>query len=350
MSYFRLLLLVLLTTAYLLAGCSENPTGVEPPDEETTHPLDWLPLYDAGCTPQPVNNVEGRIVFQARAEDENTRLYTVNPDGSDLRVVTSGNYNSTKARWSRDGTMLAFQSDSIDTTIGPMMYVMDASGSIQPAVPDYYGSGFHMAGVVRDWSPDNRFLLALACELCDPFPVSFQFLLDLTGAVPPFQLTATPEVPFNVSGSTLSPDGSMIAFSWADTTSRRLLVADADGTNLRRFETTEAGNWPAWSPDGCRIAFGRIPEGERLVEIYYYDLTTGEVNRVTEHSDERHFDFPRWSPDGTRLVFSSRFTGRVPSDRNLYIHTVNLDGTDLRRVVDIPTADFPDWSWEDPVF
>ncbi len=334
----------------MLMGCSENPAGMEPPEEEATLPIDTLPLFNAGCTPRPVNNIEGRIVFQARAEDEKTRLYTVNPDGFDLRVVTSGNYNSTKARWSRDGTMLAFQSDSINTTLGPMMYVMDVSGNIQPIVPDYYGSDLHMVGEVHDWSPDNRFLLALACEVCNPFPSYFQFLLDLTGAMPLLRLTATEEVPFNVSGSTLSPDGSMIAFSWADTTSRRLLVTDADGTNLRRFDTTEPGAWPAWSPDGCKIAFTRKPEGERLNEIYYYDLTTGEVTRVTEHSDERHYGSARWSPDGTRLVFSSRFTGRVPSDRTLNIYTVNLDGTDLRRVVDIPTADFPDWSWADSDF
>jgi Tol biopolymer transport system component len=331
-----------------LGACDSTPAAVEPdPEPPTETPLDTIPLYTEACTPRPANpGVTGQIIFDARDEEGVSRLYVVHPDGSDLRELPTGDYNSYFPRWSRDGSKVAFESDSIRTTLGLMLYVMDvASGTVRAAAPDFYGDDLPMVGRARDWSPDGRYLLASACQFCDVATISFLYLVDLTRASEPKQLTRTEEAPIRGIGGALSPDGSQIIIP----SDERLFILNADGSNLRRFgiEWT-GGNRPAWSPDGCKLAFSKSPEGQRENELYYFDMETGETVRVTHHTSLEHYSFPRWSPDGQQLVFySHRSTSENPS-RDTFIYTVNLDGTGLGRVVDIPTAKFPDWSWAEP--
>ena len=57
--------------------------------------------------------------------------------------------------------------------------------------------------------------------------------------------------------------------------------------------------YPAWSPEGDRLAFSRDESGIR--NIFIKNVETGEENRLTEGT----FDDiqPSWSPDGKTIVF-----------------------------------------------
>jgi Tol biopolymer transport system component len=60
--------------------------------------------------------------------------------------------------------------------------------------------------------------------------------------------------------------------------------------------------WPAYSPDGRKIAFGSSRSGDFEISVMNADGT--ETRRLT-HSpglDAR----PAWSPDGARIDFASR--------------------------------------------
>ena len=73
-------------------------------------------------------------------------------------------------------------------------------------------------------------------------------------------------------------------------------------------------SWPAWSPDGRKLAFTSERDGN--YELYSYDLTSGSETRLTDHpaSDA----FPAWSPSGSEIAFVSA------SDGQLEVYVLNL--------------------------
>ena len=84
--------------------------------------------------------------------------------------------------------------------------------------------------------------------------------------------------------------------------------------------------WPAWAPDGSKIAFTRAatfsPEDDR--EIYVMDDDGGKLLNLSQ--DPAKDQLPAWSPDGTRVVFYSDRDGKT----NIYM--ANADGSGLRRL------------------
>ena len=101
--------------------------------------------------------------------------------------------------------------------------------------------------------------------------------------------------------------------------------------------------WPTLSPDGNRIAFNmnagplvwcdlrQFRDRDQPVKIT--DRTGGGVTRLTDEGAAYGDLWPRYSPDGRRIVFSSR------RDDDFEIYVMNADGTDQRRLTDIPGID-----------
>jgi len=146
----------------------------------------------------------------------------------------------------------------------------------------------------------------------------------------------------------LSPDGNRIAYLsekdfyfvdlWlADGNTgkpiRRLLKSSASGNyETFRFITSSA----SWAPDGQRLAIAAQRGGRD-------DIVIVDGTRNRQLNDIRlpiaGANTPTWSPDGTRLVFSGLDGGL--SD----LYTVNVDGSDLRRLTNDKEADLhPVWS------
>ena len=79
---------------------------------------------------------------------------------------------------------------------------------------------------------------------------------------------------------------------------------------------------PVWvpriSPDGRRIAFGRVGEEGPFADIWIYDRTLGTSQRLTSGGDVGlDYNDPVWSPDGRRLALSA-----VNGDtKDLYVMT-----------------------------
>ena len=105
------------------------------------------------------------------------------------------------------------------------------------------------------------------------------------------------------TSSTLSPDGTRVAFSWAGESQETsdIYVKMLGSENPLRLTTTE---WretdPAWSRDGRSITFIRV-EGEQA-GIFRVASIGGAVTRIGDCSpNARHLS---WSPSGNALVFS----------------------------------------------
>jgi TolB protein len=91
----------------------------------------------------------------------------------------------------------------------------------------------------------------------------------------------------------------------------------------------------AWSPDGRKLAFVSLRDGNR--EIYVMNADgSGQENLTRQPASDSH---PSWSPDGRKLGFVSR------RDGNAEIYVMNADGSGLRNLTRTPTDDLgPAWS------
>lgn len=102
-----------------------------------------------------------------------------------------------------------------------------------------------------------------------------------------------------------SPTGRQILYTSDQSGNPQINVVDAEGTGARRV--TFAGNWndeAAWSPDGSRIAFACRNEGD--FNICVMDFATGQTVQLTSEGSNGH---PSWSPDGEKIAYSSRRGG-----------------------------------------
>jgi TolB protein len=104
-----------------------------------------------------------------------------------------------------------------------------------------------------------------------------------------------------------SPDGRRIAFASSRDGDFELYVMNADGTGVRRLTHSPGLDIrPAWSPDGRRIAFTSNRDGN--FEIYVMNADGSALRQVTHHLERD--DYPSWHPDGKRLAIVSERSGR----------------------------------------
>ena len=111
--------------------------------------------------------------------------------------------------------------------------------------------------------------------------------------------------------------------------------------------TTAAGSksQPAWSPDGTRLLYvskGAKTEdtGEMEDEIWLLDLTAQDPQPVNISQQKGNDSDPIWSPDGRMIAFvnQNQFTDV------LQIYTINVDGTEKRRISGDYYETNPQWT------
>ena len=107
-----------------------------------------------------------------------------------------------------------------------------------------------------------------------------------------------------------SPDGSQVTFASDRDGTLEVYVANADGTGTRRITRLGWANLSRFSPDGSRIAFNGIIDGESGSQLYTVDVRGSEEPRIMT---DWEFGGGRgeWSDDGW-IYFNSRAGGRVP--------------------------------------
>jgi Tol biopolymer transport system component len=143
-----------------------------------------------------------------------------------------------------------------------------------------------------------------------------------------------------------SPDGSRIAFIRDADNEHALYISGLDGSNLGRLSSSPVAlAEPAWSPDGSKIAYLR---GYDLTygglanitvcgsEIYVIDVFSGKGMNLTHGAGGVD---PAWSPDGTRIAFGSA------RDGNYDIYTMSPSGDEIKRLTHTDWAEAePAWS------
>jgi len=143
-----------------------------------------------------------------------------------------------------------------------------------------------------------------------------------------------------------SPDGSRIVFQSNCEGNDEIYVMNADGSHpIRLTNNTKSDGGPRFSPDGSRIVF--VSERDGNTEIYLMNADGSGQKRLTNNpADDSH---PGWSPDGSRIIFNSSRDTPDPKldwwEQYHNIYTMNLDGSDVRRITNCRTVcTFPSYS------
>ena len=130
-----------------------------------------------------------------------------------------------------------------------------------------------------------------------------------------------------------SPDGTRVAFlSNRDTMPSEkywrvgLYTMAADGADVQHLTTGLAVAFqpPAWSPDGRSIAVTARRPGEASEGLYLVQADGAGFMRLSEAVSGGS-----WSPDGTRLAFAK------PVGAVVALYTIAADGTDAQRVTTV---------------
>jgi len=145
-------------------------------------------------------------------------------------------------------------------------------------------------------------------------------------------LTSPPAGTFDLFPA-YSPDGTRIAFTrGVDPAEPEIYVMNADGSGVTRLTNLGDSNTraPAWSPDGTKIAFHSSLSGSPRANVWTMNADGSNPQPLVEGN------WPSWSPDGTRIAFA------ISGD----IAVVNVDGSGLQTLNEggAVGASDPDWS------
>jgi Tol biopolymer transport system component len=145
-----------------------------------------------------------------------------------------------------------------------------------------------------------------------------------------------------------SPDGARVAFR-SERDRGGVFLMGATGESVRRL--TDFGYFPAWSPDGKRLAVSTQefdnPNSRRLDPsmIWVVDAQTGEKRQLTTEANGDAAQ-PSWSPGGARVVYWGKHQG---GRRDLW--TVAADGGEPVQLTDDDPFDWnPVWSADGHVY
>jgi len=261
-----------------------------------------------------------KLIFQSRRDGrECDQIYTMNIDGSDVKMVSTGDGRTTCSYF--------FPGDK------RILYSSTHLGAKQCPPPPDYSKGYVWA-------------------IYDTFDI-FTAKPDGTDLK---QLTNTPGYD---AETTISRDGKLVFTSKRDG-DLDIYTMDANGKHVKRL-TNELGydGGPFWSYDGKQIVYRAYhPQTEKEKADYIALLkqnlirpTTLEIwvmnedgtnKRQVTHLNKASFA-PYFFPDGKRIIFASNMAD--PKGRDFDLYKVNVDGSGLERITYNDTFDgFPMFS------
>jgi serine/threonine-protein kinase len=239
-------------------------------------------------------------------------LWSIAPDGSDLRQLTAGGFN-TSPIWLRDGRALLFISDRDG---GRDIYQLDLDRSGGPrGPPRRFTTGMNAERIALS-GDGTRLVWSVTTESSNIWavPLSAEEPAPISHARPLTQGTRV------IEGFDLSPDGEWLYFdSDHKGISHIFKRRVAGGEEIQLTDGPAPDFGPAVSPDGREIAFHSPRNGNR--DIFVIPAAGGSPVQVSTSPQE---DWNvHWGPTGRALVWDEAFN----QDSTLWTTTGRADGT-----------------------
>ena len=247
-----------------------------------------------------------KLVFQSTVDSMKCdQIFTMNVDGSDKKLVSTGNGRTTCAYFYPDETKI--------------IYASTHHHDLHCPPPPDRSKGY-------------------VWKLYETFDI---FLKDGDELK---QLTNTDGYD---AEATVSPSGDKIVFTTLRDGDPELYVMNLDGTEQTRLTFEKGYDGGAFfSPDGKKIVFraSRPVTDEQLVdyndlvengyvrpsalEIFIMDADGKNMKQITNLGKASFAPF--FHPSGEKIIFSTNYNGDSPRDFNLWM--INVDGTGLERI------------------
>jgi Tol biopolymer transport system component len=264
-----------------------------------------------------------QLIFQSKRDGRGCdQIYTMNADGSNVRMVSNGEGRTTCSYFFKDRKRILYGTTHL-------------AKKECPPNPDY------SKGYVWAIYPEYDIVAANA---------------DGTKIKP---LTETPGYD---AEATVSPDGKRIIFTSMRDGDLDLYSMDKDGKNVKRL-TTELGydGGAFFSPDSKQIVYRafhpkteteiaryRQKLAENLIEPTVFEIWTMNANGTNKRQVTKlgAASFaPYFTPDGKRIIFCTNYFAIDQRKRNFDLALINVDGSGLERVTFNETFDgFPMFS------
>ncbi|MBI3076324.1 MAG: PD40 domain-containing protein [Deltaproteobacteria bacterium] len=342
----------LLLTAGLVASADpratarDGPAVLRAPDPRERHLAKLRQLTFGGQNAEAYFSADGRrLIFQSTRDGRRCdQIYTMALDGSDLRLVSTGQGATTCGLFFPDRPRFLYASTHLGSPDCPPRPDprQGYAWALHPAY-DLFSANLDGSGLTRltetpgydaegAVSPDGRHIVFTSMRDGDPEI----YVMDADGRRP---RRLTHAVGYD-GGAFFSPDGTMIVYrafhprteaerqAYAADLARNvfrptwleIFVMDADGRNQRQVTHLGAASFaPYLHLNGRQVIFAsnaHDPRG-RGFALYLVNLDGSGLERVT--FAEGFASFPMFSPDGRTLVFTSTRHASAPREFNIFI-------------------------------
>jgi TolB protein len=334
----------LIITQFTLAAAQENSLAVT----GEKHLQNIKQLTFGGENAEAYFSSDGKqLSFQSKRDGRGCdQIYTMNTDGSNVKMVSNGTGRTTCSYFQKNGKRVIYASTHLGSkdcppnpdfskgyvwAIYPTYDIFEADADGKNIKPLTTTPGYDAEATI---SPDGKKIIFTSMRDGD----LDLYVMDKNGKN---VKRLTTELGYD-GGAFFSPDGKQIVYRsfhpkteaeiarYKDRLANNLIeptvfevwVMNADGTNKRQVTKLKAASFaPFFTPDGKRIIFCTnyfaTDQRKRNFDLALINVDGSGIERVTYNES---FDgFPMFSPDGKKLVFASNRNAKTQGDTNVFI-------------------------------
>ena len=310
--------------------------------EEKSDRLTPMDVFHLQYAADPQISPDGKRIVYTRqfsdvmADKRESNLWIINFDGTEDRALTTGSYSDSEARWSPDGTRIAYISDRAGK---PQIYVRWMDNGQTAELTNLENGPSDLS-----WSPDGKL-------------ISFSAFVE----VEPPKIATLPKAPEGAKWADAPKVYDRLIYRFNNRGylkpgfEQRFVVA-ADGGAPRQLTSGNLpyGGWEfsgngraVWTPDGKYLIFSANAhpdyEYEPLnSEVYELSLEDGQVTALTSRNGPD--ESPAISPDGKTIAYTG-FDDRYQGHQTTHLYLMNRDGSNSRVATPRLDRDVRDPQW-----
>ncbi len=309
--------LVLLGSS-ILASCRASSPGLPPTSPYGADARVQTPFQPhSAFAPRARQKTNGPIIIMANPNGS-WQLYSINSDGKALHQIThlpATSFTLWFPELSPDGTRIVFN------------YYPNNSGPLDVYTINVGGGGLKRIvhnGVLGspNWSPDGKRLIYSTFSATTGRK---SYLVTTPVDQPERQTVVTSDLYEHFWGEYM-PDGQSIMYVTSQGGVDETWIMNADGSDKRPLTAAAPAFCPySISADGKRVLLNdHCPDGQLPPTIWVMNIDDQKVTQLT-HSQAGSADlYPAYSPDGKKIAFASN----LGDPNNLDLWVMNADGTD----------------------